>query len=293
MNELKVTVTQNPGSIEINFDEIKAALELQMTAYTDMEIAESDIKTAKADLATLRKIRKALDDKRKEVKRDFMKPYDSFEGQAKELLGVIDKPIAMIDGKLKEYEQKRIAEKQAHLRELYEQHIGEYAEYLPYETVKSPKWDNATYTDKDIIADITGLVTNVRADLETIKALRSEIEEDVLNAYRASGNQLSVAIRKNTDYLDAKKAAEKRLEEERRAEEERKAEEARKAADVLTAEPEEKAEVSTSQTVAQETEGGFTEQAEEPTARFEIHGAEYIEKVRQFLDFSEIPYTEA
>ena len=214
MEELQVKVEQSPGVIKCNFEEIKEALKLQMTAYTSLKITENDIKERKADLATLRKIRTAVDDERKRVKKEFSKPYDEFEAEVKEVLAVIDEPIDMINGKLKEFEAKRIEEKQAHLHDLYESNIGDYAEYLPYESVANKKWDNATYSDKDILFDISEAILKVKSDIEVIHSLDSEIEEECLAAYRKAGNDLNAAIQKNNDYNAAKKLAEDKVREE-------------------------------------------------------------------------------
>ena len=220
MEELQVKVEQSPGIIKCNFEEIKEALKLQMTAYTSLEITESDIKERKADLATLRKIRKAVDDQRKAVKNEFIAPLNEFEESVKDLLSVIDEPIGMIDGKLKEFDAKRVAEKQGRLHELYEANIGEFAEYLPYEAIATKKWDNATYKDSDIIYDISEAVTKVRSDIDVIKALGSEIEKECLTAYKKAGNDLKAAIQKNNDYNAAKKLAEEKVKEESKKTEE-------------------------------------------------------------------------
>lgn len=214
MEELQVKVEQQPGIIKYDFKEIKEALQVQMTAYTSLEITEDGIKEAKADLATLRKIRKAVDDQRKAVKNEFIAPLNEFEDSVKDLLSVIDEPIGIIDGKLKEFDAKRVAEKQEHLHELYESNIGEFAEYLPYEAVATKKWDNATYKDSDILYDISEAVTKVRSDIDVIKALGSEIEEECLATYKRAGNDLKAAIQKNNDYNAAKKLAEEKVKEE-------------------------------------------------------------------------------
>ena len=214
MEELQVKIEQQPGVIKCNFEEIKEALKVQMTAYTSLQITEDDIKERKADLATLRKIRTAVDDERKRVKKEFTKPYDAFEAEVKEVLAVIDKPIDMINGKLKEFETKRIEEKQVHLHELYEANIGEFAEFLPFESVATKKWDNATYSDKDVVYDVSEAVTKVRSDIDVIKSLDSEIEAECLEAYKKAGNDLKAAIQKNNDYNAAKKLAEEKVKEE-------------------------------------------------------------------------------
>ena len=79
MNDIEVKVTQTAGVIESNFEEIKEALGLQMTAYLELEVTKDNINERKADLATLRKIYKAVDERKKEVKKGFMKPYEDFE----------------------------------------------------------------------------------------------------------------------------------------------------------------------------------------------------------------------
>lgn len=215
MKDLQVKVTQTPGKIICNFKEIKEALALQMTAYTTLEVTEEGQKEAKSDLATLRKIRKAVDDQRKAVKNEFMTPYTEFESEVKDLLAVIDEPINMIDSKLKEFDEKRIAEKQEHLHQLYEEGVGEYAEYLPYHMLASPKWNNATCKDTEIKYEISEAVLKVKTDIETIKMLGSEIEDQLLTAYKNAGNSLQAAIQKNNDYNQAKKLAEEKLKEEK------------------------------------------------------------------------------
>lgn len=273
MNELEVKVTQLPGQIDFNFEELKEALELQMTAYTGLEITEDGQKEAKADLATLRKIRKAVDDKRKSIKNEFMQPYTEFEGKAKELLNIIDEPIVMIDTKLKEFEAKRKAEKEVHLLELYSNNIGEYSKYLPYDAVAKPQWLNSTYTDKDVLFDISEKVTKVKSDLDVIKALNSEIEEECLSVYYTSGNNLAAAITKNNDYVNAKKLAEQKLKEE----EERKA---REEAERIAREEQLKAE----QAAKQAEEQLRAEQAEEKK--------EWVEPVIEDIPVENIPFTE-
>ena len=202
MEELKVS--QSVGKISCNFEELKEALELQMTAYTSLEVTEDRLKEAKDDLATLRKMRKAAEDKRKAIKTEFMQPYTEFEEKYKDFISVIDKPITMIDGKLKEFEAKRIEERNQHIKELYAEKIGDYAEFLPLNTIQKPQWSNKTYSDKDIIYEISEAITKVRSDIDVIKALHSEIEDKCITEYRLAGNNLAAAIKANNDFMEAK-----------------------------------------------------------------------------------------
>lgn len=268
MEELQVKVEQQPGLIKCNFKEIKEALQVQMTAYKELQITEENIPERKKDLATLRKIRTAVDDERKRIKKEFSKPYDEFEKEVKDVLSVIDEPIGMIDGKLKEFDAKRIAEKQSHLKELYDANIGGYAEYLPFEFVATSKWNNATYSDKDIIYDISMAVAKVHSDIDVIRSLSSEIEEECLSAYKKAGNDLKAAIQKNNDYNAAKKLAEEKVREETKKVEETPVEEKK------------------------EVELPKAESKEEEVIYFKVAGTENIQLVRDFCGLNGITVEE-
>ena len=201
MEEVQVKVEQKPGVIKSNFNEIREALEVQMTAYTSLEITEDNTKERKADLATLRKIRKAVDDKRKEIKKEYNKPLDDFENEVKAVLEVIDKPISMIDGKLKLFEENRIAAKKEHIKELYNENIGSLERFLPFDLVFNPKWTNATSKDQDVLFDLSQEKLKVKTDLEAIDALDSEVRDEAIEAYIRAGNNLTAAIQRHNQYL--------------------------------------------------------------------------------------------
>ena len=288
MNDFIVEVTQKPGSIVCNFDEIETALKNQMQAYADLEVTEDNIPERKKDIATLRKIKDAVDSKRKEVKKTFSEPLTEFETKVKNLTGILDTEIIRIDRQIKEFDHKRIEEKQKHIQELYDQNVGEFAEYLPLSAIKSSKWDNKTCSDNEIISDIQMAKIKVMGDIQAIKALGSEIEDKLLATYKANGNVLATAVQKNTEYLEAKKAAEERLraEAERKAQEEarRAQEEAQMAAELVK---------KTEPVVESKDEYPFPEQFEtEPVIVIRVTGHENIDALRTFLDMSEIPYEE-
>lgn len=294
MQDLSVNVKQTAGVIECNFDEIEAALRNQMTAYADLEVTEENQDERKKDVAVLRKIKKAVDDKRKEVKRDFDAPLKEFEGKVKTLTGILDEQIDRINDGLTVFEQRRIAEKQAHIETLYHQEIGDLALYLPYEKIRQDRWNNKTCTDGEIISALQEMRLRVQNDLAAIKALGSEIEEKILAAYAASGNQLSVAIQRNTEYIEAKKAAEERV----KAEAERKAREAEKAAEERLIENarEEMSDRIQADVDAHNENLITTDELEFsmnlPTLTITVTGLENIEALRTYLEMSGMEYEE-
>lgn len=229
MNELQVIVTQKPAEISFNFDEIKQGLSEQMEIYKSMEVTEDVLVERKKDVATLRKMAKAIDDKRKEVKSGYMIPFDEFEKKAKELIEIINEPIDLINKQVKEFDEKQKAEKKAKALEYFNGNVGDVD--IIFEEVFSPSWLLSATSFKSIKSDIDTAVSNRKADVETIKAMESEVEEKAMVTYKAT-KRLADALKVINEYKAQKEAileAEKRRireeEEKRKREEERKARE--------------------------------------------------------------------
>ena len=92
--------TALPAVLEFNFEDLKKALAERMELYRGLVVTEDGIKAAKQDRADLNKLREAIEAKRKEVKKACMAPYTEFEGRVKELVQLVDAPIAAIEGSL-------------------------------------------------------------------------------------------------------------------------------------------------------------------------------------------------
>ena len=217
MNDIQIVAQVRPAEIESNLADLDAAIENQMKAYETLEVTEDNISERKSDVATLRKIKGAIEDRRKEIKRDYDSPLKEFESKVKVVTAKLDKQINRIDGDIKAFDRKRIEEKQAHIQDLYDQNIGEYAEYLPLNIIKSSRWDNKTCTDNEIISDIQTDVMKVRTELDAIRALGSEIEDKLIETYKANGNNLAAAISRNNQHIESKKIAEENLKKEAEA----------------------------------------------------------------------------
>ena len=205
MNEFSVQIKQ-PVIITGNFEEMQLELQNMMKAYAGLEVTEANLPERKKDIATLRKIKEAIEDKRKAAKKDYEKPFKAFEAECKKLTGIIDKEIDRINDDMKVYEKKRIAEKRETVKRLYDENIGEFAEYLPLESLRRPQWDNKTYTEKDIIFDIQESVIAVREDFRTIETMCDPWVAECKEVYKTSG--LTAAFQRFKDLQKAKEVAE-------------------------------------------------------------------------------------
>lgn len=195
-----------PALIRGNFDEMQTALSNMMTAYAELEVTEENIPERKKDVATLRKMKAAIDEKRKEVKREYEKPLKSFETKCKELTGIIDTEISRINAGLSEYEAKRVEEKRVLIRRLYDENIEGYAEYLSLDSIYDDKWENKTCTEKTILSDIQSEKLRVKTDLEMIRRVSGEYAEECIDWYKKCGCDLPCALERLEDLKTAKMA---------------------------------------------------------------------------------------
>lgn len=84
--ELKIYNPKENGflqEIDWNYEELKAEIAKKANDYMNLVYSNDQIKEAKEDRANLRKFVKALEDKRKEIKRQVMIPYSDFEKKRK------------------------------------------------------------------------------------------------------------------------------------------------------------------------------------------------------------------
>lgn len=231
MEEIRVNVEQKNGVIGFNFEEIKEKLNSELEIYKNMIFTEESKTEAKKTIASLRKLKKSVNDKKLEVKKSFMIPYTNFEAQVKELDNLIDEPINFINNQVEEFERKRVEEKKALISEIYTEIMAEHEEasgYLPLQRIYDSKWENATTTKKAITEAIAERVDHVEKDLGIIRSMGLEFEDKGIEKYKAT-LELSDAIEVMNQYQKQKEEILRRQEEEakRKAEEEaRKASEA-------------------------------------------------------------------
>lgn len=207
MNDFMVDIT-TPAVITGNFEELQMELSNMMKAYAGLEVTEENIPEIKKDVATLRKIKAAIDDKRKTAKKAYEKPFKAFEDKCKQLTGIIDTEISRINKELSVYEQRRIDEKRAIIRELYDENIGELDVFLPLEQIFCDRWLNKTCSENEIVSDIQQAKVKVRADLDAINDLCAGYIDECIAAYKKGGNQLQAAVARYNDLKSAKERAE-------------------------------------------------------------------------------------
>ncbi len=188
MNDLQLISHEQPGIISLeNFEELKIFLSDQLEVYKNITYTSETIKLAKDDKKTLSSLRRAIEDKRKEIKRFYMQPYEFVEGQIKELVALIDEPLAIIKEFIAEEDSHAKAEKRTEIEKFYYSvatPLGNIAETV----LKSPafydsKWENKSTTVKTYQDEIKEKVSAALRDISTIQSSGGKNTTALLNRY--------------------------------------------------------------------------------------------------------------
>ena len=180
MLELKIGAVK-PASVEFNYAELKKEIAERTLPYKGLIVTEDAIPTAKADLAKLRKLEKAIDDRRKDVKKEYNAPYMEFEAKVKDILSDIQEAIGNIDSQVKGFEKQYEDEKLAQIQKFFGLAFGELAKDVRFEKVYNPKWLNKGYKMAEIEEEIAAASNKLYADIEVVKGLKSPHETSLLS----------------------------------------------------------------------------------------------------------------
>ena len=218
--------------IKWNKEELEAAVRHKIAAYQNVVYTEDNMKQAKADRAELNKLTKAIEERRKMVKKIINEPYEVFEAELKEILALIQEPVGIIDRQVKAFEDQQKEEKKKSIQKSYDEVIGDLAEVLPFERVFDIRYLNQTYKLATAQAEVKAKVEKVRTDLETIDSLESKYKLNAKDVYiKTLDLSKALAENKRLSDLEEKLEAEKRRKAEEEAERKRLAEERRRAAE--------------------------------------------------------------
>lgn len=138
---LKSTELNLPAEIE-NLEALKAELLPMLEHYNSLVVTEDSIKAAKADKAKLNKLKTAIEDQRKAIKKQYLEPYNVLEAQCKEVVSLIDGPIEAINNQIKVFDDKEKEAKLAELTDIF--NSVPHESWLTLEDVLNPKWANKT-----------------------------------------------------------------------------------------------------------------------------------------------------
>ena len=253
--ELKVKDYTLPEVISFNFEELKTSIAEKAKQYETMVYNEDQIKSAKSDRADLNKLKKALNDERIRREKEYIQPFNDFKNKVNELISIIDTPVKLIDGQIKNYEEKQKEEKLQKIKELYKNTV--HPDWLDFEKVfdGNEKWLNASVTTGTIQKEVWAFIDKIEDGMQTLSQL-PEYSFEAMETYKKTLN-LNIAISKANELAEME-----RLKAEAEARAKAEAEERAKAEAEMKAKAEAETAKHNAETIGNDT--SITSKVEEP-----------------------------
>lgn len=219
-NDLQLVVSEKTlGSLTTNARQIKDLVEKALPNYDISNYNESNIDLAKKDKAMLNNAGKALNAKRLEFEKEFMKPFEEFKGVVSDTVKLISDCSGKIDAVVKQSEQNAKNERREKIESLWA--TNNFTLVL-LSKVFNEKWLNKGTKEKDIAADIETIIAKIKDDIITIEAIGEDTE--LLKSLYLDTLNLNSTIQYANKLKDNKERARKEA-EAREAEKARRAEE--------------------------------------------------------------------
>ena len=211
--ELKLQPYKLPDKIDFNFEELKQEIAAKVELYKTLVYTDEQIVDAKKDKANLNKLKKALNDERIRMEKEYMIPFNIFKAEINEIIKIIDEPIMIIDKQVKEAEEKKRTDKLDEILNYWNSCTPPFP--IKYEMIHDPKWLNATVSMKSIKTQIDELLAKIDSDLATLENL-PEFSFEAKEVYKTTLN-LAQAIQEGQRLaqIQKKKQEEERLKAER------------------------------------------------------------------------------
>lgn len=218
--ELKIKEVTLPEKIDFNYEELKQELIEKCKTYETIVYTDENIKEAKSDRANLNKLKKALNDERIRREKEYMVPFNTFKAQINEIIGIIDKPVALIDSQVKAFEEKQKQDKRAAIEELFVS-IG-FQSFVKLDMIFNDKWLNASTSIKSIEDEMKQMMSKFGNDIFTLNSL-PEFAFEAIEVYKSTLdiNKAISEAQKMTQIAKAKAEREAEI-ERKKAEEEAK-----------------------------------------------------------------------
>ncbi|CAM3209806.1 DUF1351 domain-containing protein [Lactiplantibacillus plajomi] len=156
------SVNYQPAPIEINnYEGLQAAIVQYMKRYSDLVITDANAAETKKLRAKLNRLKRALDERRKEIKKDYNGPLKEFEAKVKALEANIDDVIQPIDTGLSELEAQRKQQKENEVRNLIAAMAPAYDVEID-EIELDPKWLNKTLKGRPLTDEVASVMKSVK-----------------------------------------------------------------------------------------------------------------------------------
>ncbi len=172
--DLKLVVNKKTlGSLTTNARQIKELVEKALPNYDISNYNEDNIDSAKKDKAMLNSASKALNSKRIEIEKEFMKPFGEFKEIVGATVRLISECSSKIDAVVQQSVEKYKEEKRSEIQGYFD---SKKFDLVDLDKFFDQKWLNKTTKIKDVQAAIDSSIAKIQDDLVTLEAIGENVD---------------------------------------------------------------------------------------------------------------------
>ena len=192
-----------------NIEEIKQQIIERTEADRNLVLTtEEDFDKARKRCAELNKVVAAIDEKRKEVKKAYVKPYEQFEKALKDTTAVITEAKNNLWGQITAAEDTEKTRKEEQLKAHWEEQTTIEKSYRTWEQIFRKEWLNKSYTVDKACVEIDEIIADINTDIGLIESLNSPFAPALYDKYKA-GALIKDVIAYNIMLIDQQKERDK------------------------------------------------------------------------------------
>lgn len=183
--------------IKANFDEYNAWLDEALKPYRGLVVQDEQVPDCKKIRAELNKAEKAINARKVEIKKEFMKPYTEFENETKKLMSKIAEVSGEIDSQIKDYEDRLKESRRAWMRKWWEEH----GIVVDYDAIHNEDLVKLSVSEKAVVNWLETKKANIEADMVIVADMPEEEKNFVMDDYMENAD-LPQAIRNYKEWKE-------------------------------------------------------------------------------------------
>lgn len=284
--------------IQWNFEEIKKYAAEKAEYYQNIAYTDADVKDMKSDKADINKFINALENVRKQKKKEYLEPYEVFEGQVKEALLPLRKTVALITEKMDEVEEQYRETRKAKMEEFYYKYVGDLQPMVPFNKTIKEEYYKRAFTDKKLEQAYSDFFDRLQEDMKALDQLPERFRDKALLRYMEDFS-LSAALQEGKRLEELDKLVEERRKQQEEEREARRIEENRRLEVAREAQQQQKIDVKQEPVQKEEPKAELLQETQEPQKLqeevfqmdFRVWGTrEQIMGLRQYLINNQIKF---
>jgi hypothetical protein len=165
------------------YEELKRQASDLAEKIKTVEVTEDNVKLSKKLLASVNKRLKELEDNRISIKKVMLEPYQDFEDQVKEIVGIVKDADSFVRDQVKYIEEHERMEKEIQLHTIWNKRVKQYTFYdlVPFKDFLKSKHLTKTMSIQAVEKEMIHFLECIQSDIHVLYTM--DDSEEHIDAY--------------------------------------------------------------------------------------------------------------